>query len=226
MKLLVIAAHPDDEVLGCGGTIARYANEGHEVFVAILGEGITSRFDENTHETEVLLEKLHEKARKVSALLGVKELFQYSFPDNMFDTVPLLQIVKQLEELIEKLKPQAIYTHHNGDLNIDHSVTFRAVMTATRPVVGASVKSLYTFEVPSSTEWSFSQFPEMFKPNVFVDITDTIDLKIKAMALYDSEMRQFPHPRSSDALRAVSKKWGSTAGLFSAEAFQLIRSII
>jgi len=226
MNILVIAAHPDDEVLGCGGTIARLTLEGHDVYVAILGEGITSRYDKREQADQKVLEELQTRSRRVAKLLGIKELFLYEFPDNRFDTVPLLDIIKIIEDLMNRLRPGIIYTHHAGDLNIDHVITHRAVLTATRPVENCPVKELYTFEVPSSTEWAFSQFKPAFQPNVFMDIRTTLETKIQAMQIYESEARPFPHPRSSQALRVIAEKWGSSVNLHVAEAFQLIRSIM
>src|SRR5207302_7121316 len=124
MKSLVLAAHPDDEVLGCGGTIARSAQEGHEVFIAILGEGITSRYERREQADQKLLTALHDKSRKVAELLGAKDLFMHEFPDNRFDSVPLLEVVKVIEGLVQRLKPEIVYTQHGGDLNIDHVVAF------------------------------------------------------------------------------------------------------
>ncbi len=225
MKILIIAAHPDDEVLGCGGTIARLTNEVKDVYVAILGEGITSRYVQREQADQELIEELGNRSRQVSKLLGVKELFLFNLPDNRFDTVPLLDIIKIIEDLVNRLRPGIIYTHHAGDLNIDHAITHRAVLTATRPVENCPVKELYTFEVPSSTEWAFSQFKPVFQPNVFVDISATLETKIQAMQIYESEIRHFPHPRSSQVLRAIAERWGSGVGLLAVEAFQLARSI-
>ena len=224
-QILIIAAHPDDEVLGCGGTIARLTKEGHDVYAAILGEGITSRYDKREQADRELMNKLHDRSQQVSKVIGVKELFLFDLPDNRFDTVPLLDIVKIIESLIERLQPQIVYTHHSGDLNIDHVITHRAVMTATRPTENCSVKEIYTFEVPSSTEWAFGQFRPAFQPNVFMDISATLETKIQAMQIYESEIRHFPHPRSSQVLRAIAERWGSDVGLSAAEAFQLTRSI-
>jgi len=225
MILLVVVAHPDDEVLGCGATIARLTQEGHEVYIAILGEGITSRYQQREQADRSLVEALHARGRQVAELLGVRDLFLYNLPDNRFDTVALLDVVKIIEELIERLKPEVIYTHHGGDLNIDHVVTHRAVLTATRPVTDQPVQEIYAFEVPSSTEWTFGQFQPAFRPNVFMDISDTLEAKVQAMALYESEVRPFPHPTSSVALRASARRWGSMAGVEAAEAFELIRAI-
>jgi LmbE family N-acetylglucosaminyl deacetylase len=225
MNVLVIAAHPDDEVLGCGGTIARLAQEGHSVYIAILGEGITSRYAQRDQASPDLLETLHTRSHQVAKLLGAKELILYNLPDNRFDTVPLLDIVKIIEELIEKFAPHTIYSQHGGDLNIDHTQVYRATLTATRPMTGRPVKAVHAYEVASSTEWAFQKFSPVFHPNVFVDINDTLSLKIQAMQLYESEARLFPHPRSPQALQAIAHRWGSVVGLQAAEAFELIREI-
>jgi len=226
MSVLVVAAHPDDEVLGCGGTISRLTQEGQKVYVAIMGEGLTSRYAEKKEADTEMVERLHECSRKVSEALGVCELSMHSLPDNRFDTVPLLDIVKIVEELIEEIKPSIVYTHHAGDLNVDHSLLSRAVLTATRPVPDSVVKTVYAFEIPSSTEWSFQHLQPSFRPNTFFDISKHIDVKVDAMNMYDAEVRPFPHPRSSEALRAIAAKWGSTVGLRAAEAFELIRSTV
>jgi LmbE family N-acetylglucosaminyl deacetylase len=225
MNVLVVAAHPDDEVLGCGGTIARLTQEGHDVNVAILGEGITSRYDKRGQADQTHVEALQECSQQVAELLGVKDLFAYDLPDNRFDTIPLLDVIKIVEELVERVQPQVIYTHHNSDLNVDHVMVHRAVLTATRPMVGRPVKDIYAFEVPSSTDWAFGQFPPAFRANVFVDIGDVLSVKLQAMVLYESESRAFPHPRSPEALRATARRWGSVVGVECAEAFELIRSV-
>jgi len=225
MNVLVIAAHPDDEVLGCGGTIARLAQEGHDVRIAILGEGITSRYRQREPSDPSLVKALHSRSRKAAQLLGAREPLMYNLPDNRFDTVPLLDIVKMIETVLEKTSPQIIYTQHGGDLNVDHRIVYQATLTATRPVAGSSVNTVYAYEVPSSTEWAFQKFRPVFEPNVFVDISRTLDMKLEAMQLYESEAREFPHPRSVDGLRAISRRWGSVAGLQAAEAFELVREV-
>ncbi len=225
MNILVIAAHPDDEVLGCGGTMARLAQEGNQVYIAILGEGITSRYHDRTEADKSLIEALHQRSQAVANLVGAKDLFMFNLPDNRFDTVPLLDVVKIIEGLIEKLKPQTIYTQHGGDLNVDHNVVYRATLTATRPMVGQSVKTIYSYEVASSTEWAFQKFAPLFSPSTFFNISTTLETKVQAMQLYESEARSYPHPRSPEALRAIAQRWGSVVGLPAAEAFEVVRDI-
>lgn len=225
MNILVIAAHPDDEVLGCGGTIARLAAEGHRVSILILGEGISSRYNDPHEADPVLLKQLHAQAEAIGKFLGAAEVSLAKFPDNRFDTVPLLDIIKTVEAHVERIKPETIYVQHGGDLNVDHALTFRAVLTATRPMKGGSVKRVLAFEVGSSTEWAFQRFSPVFRPNAFQDITSTLEKKIAAMAMYEGESRPFPHPRSAQAIRAKAQTWGSVTGCDAAEAFDTIRDI-
>jgi LmbE family N-acetylglucosaminyl deacetylase len=139
--------------------------------------------------------------------------------------VPLLDVAKIIEDLVGKIRPQKVYTQHGGDLNIDHVVTYRATLIATRPMSGCPVRSVYAYPVASSSEWAFQQFSPSFSPNLFADISETLESKIKAMQLYESEARPFPHPRSPDALRAAAKYWGSVCGLAAAEPFQIVREV-
>lgn len=224
-NVLVIAAHPDDEVLGCGGTITQLSQQGHHVYIAILGEGVTSRYDQREQADPDQLKTLHDCSYQAGAMMGAKELFLYELPDNRFDTVPLLDIIKIIEELVSRLQPSVVFTQHGGDLNVDHTITYRATLTATRPMEGFPVAEVYGYEVASSTEWAFQQFEPLFRPNVFVDIDHTLETKIKAMQHYESEARPFPHPRAPEALRAIAQRWGSAAGLQAAEAFALIRAV-
>lgn len=222
-KILVIAAHPDDEVLGCGGIMAKLIQEGEKVFTLILGEGITSRFDKREEGLKSQdLEKLKISIHKVAEAIGVEKTFIFDFPDNRFDTVPLLEIVKVIEKVKSEIKPEVVFTHHRGDLNIDHRIVYKAVLTACRPRQEESVKEIYSFESPSSTDWNY---PYVFNPNFFIDITDTIDKKIEALRCYETELREFPHPRSEEATRSIAKRWGYVAGLGCAEAFEVVRII-
>jgi LmbE family N-acetylglucosaminyl deacetylase len=222
---LVVAAHPDDEILGCGATAARLVQEGREVYFAILGEGITSRHENRAAADLEQSSLLHRNAQAAAAIVGVKDIFLHKLPDNRLDTLPLLDVIKMVEDLIERVKPEVIYTHHPGDLNVDHGVIHRAVLTATRPMAGQSVREIYAFEVPSSTEWAFGSLQPVFRPTVFVDVSATLETKISAMACYETEAREFPHPRSPKALRAVATRWGSVVGCDAAEVFELVRSV-
>ena len=225
MSVLVVAAHPDDEILGCGGTMTRLAREGREVRIAILAEGMSSRYAHREDADPRQLQQLHARAQQAADKVGAKEVVLCKLPDNRLDTVPLLEVVKLVEELVARFRPEVIYTHHPGDLNVDHGVVHRAVLTATRPVAGQCVRDIYAFEVPSSTEWAFQRLEPSFRPSVFVDITETLETKIEALTCYDTETRKFPHPRSAEALRAIAKRWGSVVGLPAVEAFELIRSV-
>ena len=224
-SVLVLAAHPDDEVLGCWGTMAHLVQEGREVHIAILGEGATSRYQQRDKADRSKVETLLDNSQQVADMIGAKQVLNYGLPDNRFDTLPLLDVVKIVEKLILEIEPAVIYTHHPGDLNIDHGIVFRAALTATRPVPGCPVRDLFAFEIPSSTEWSFHMYKPEFRPNVFVDITDTVDIKVKAMQTYKSESRSFPHPRSPESLRTIASRWGSVVGVKHAEPFELIRSL-
>ena len=225
MKTLIIAAHPDDEVLGCGGTIAKLAAEGEEVHILILATGLTSRVGFDIEKDADALQTHLERACRAGALLGAKAVNFAGFPDQKMDTLPLLEITHRIEAEIESIKPQTIFTHHGGDLNMDHIITFRATLTATRPMAGSVVRAVYAYEVPSSTEWAFQKFEPKFQPNLFHDITETLPKKIEAMQIYESEAREFPHPRSPQALQAIAYRWGSVVGLNAAEVFEIVREI-
>jgi LmbE family N-acetylglucosaminyl deacetylase len=220
----VVAAHPDDETLGCGATM-RLLSDVMDVHVAILGEGITSRRRKAATTSRTPLRALKRSCQEAVAILGGKSVHFEDLPDNRFDTVPLLDVVHRIESIIDRLKPVTVFTHHGGDLNVDHRITFQAVLTATRPAPGQVVSEVYTFEVPSSTEWTFGRLTEPFRPNVFVDVTQTVESQIQAMKAYGGEIREFPHPRSPELLRARSARYGSAVGCLAAEAFELVRSV-
>ena len=226
MNILVIAAHPDDEILGCGGTIAKHTQNGDQVHVLILAEGSTSRDlqrDRGKHQTE--LSALETAAHQASQILGVTSINFEKLPDNRLDSLDLLDIIKTIEKYIDRIQPNIIYTHHYGDLNIDHQIVHKAVITATRPLPNTCVKTVLCFEVPSSTEWQFSDQSLKFNPNWFVDISDTLNLKLKALEAYASEMRPYPHPRSYQNVESLAKWRGATAGVGAAESFTLIRNL-
>jgi LmbE family N-acetylglucosaminyl deacetylase len=224
-KVMIIAAHPDDEILGCGGTIARMIHEGDKAYSCILGEGITSRYEERTESVKKEIEELHERTIRAANIVGISKTFWQDFPDNMFDTVPFLKIVKSVESIIQEMAPDIIFTHHSGDLNIDHAIVARAVLTATRPIKNTPVRDLYACEIPSSTDWSFQAIEPVWRPNVFFDITQTLETKLLALKEYETEMRPQPHPRSYENVSVIAQRWGSLMGTSAAEAFQLIRAV-
>ena len=225
MSVLVVAAHPDDEVLGCGGTMARAAAAGEDVHVLILGEGSTSRApDRDSGDAEEVV-ALVGSAKAAGKVLGVDSATVHGLPDNRFDSVDLLDVVKLVEAEIEQHSPSVVYTQHGGDVNVDHRCAYQAVLAATRPVPGHPVQEVLAFPVGSSTDWAFQRSSPRFTPTVFVDVTDTIDAKVEAMACYPDEMRPFPHPRSPEALRATAAHWGSAVGVAAAEPFEPVRMI-
>ncbi len=222
MNVLVLAAHPDDEVLGCGGTIARLASEGHRVTVAILGQGAASRYVPASSDAMADAEKLKSQSCEAASILGNVDIKHFDLPDNRFDSIDLLDIVKVLEGLAGDVRPHEVYTQHGGDLNIDHAITFRAAMTCFRPIPDSPVRALYAFEVASSTEWAFGKFSPAFIPDTFVDISMFLDRKLKALAAYQDEVRPSPHPRSLEGVSAQARDRGARVGVFAAEAFATI----
>lgn len=226
MNILIVAAHPDDEILGVGGTIAKHIEDGDTVYALILGEGWTSRFEKREDAEAEMLERLHENTMKAAAVLGIRDVYFENFADNRFDSSVLLDIVKAVERRIKELAPTVVYTHHRGDLNVDHQITYRAVLTATRPMADQPVKEIYTFETVSSTEWNFTYRDEQFAPNVFVKLTDgQFEKKLAAMREYETELCEYPHPRSLAMLRAVASRWGGVVGAHYVEAFETVRVI-
>ncbi len=186
---------------------------------------MTSRYDKREEADFEKVKALRECSKKALAGLGVKDVRYHDFPDNRFDSVPLLDIVKVVEKTKKELQPELIYTNHAGDLNVDHRQTCQAVLTATRPLAGESVKRILSFEVASSTEWNFAERNHAFLPNVFIDISAYVEAKVKAMNAYSSEVLPYPHPRSPEALRTLASWRGVQCGKKAAEAFQLIREI-
>jgi N-acetylglucosamine malate deacetylase 1 len=222
--VLVVAAHPDDEVLGCGGTLAKLAAQGSSVNVAFMSDGVTSRpADRTVHAGQ--LEARKAAAARASAILGVKSLTFGEFPDNRMDSVALLDIARSIEVLIERIKPDTVFTHYPGDLNIDHRRVHQAVVTACRPQPGHPVRTLLSFEVPSSTEWQVAGTSPAFSPNWFEDITATLELKLAALDAYAAELRAWPHPRSREAVLHLARWRGATVGAHAAEAFVLGRKL-
>ena len=221
-SVLVLAAHPDDEVLGCGGTIARLATEGAAIRVAFLSDGVTSRAGETAEVTAALTAR-RSAAAKACKLLGASVASFGDLPDNRLDTIALLDIVQAMERLIAQFRPDTVLTHHAGDLNVDHRLIHQAAVTACRPQPGHSVRTLLSFEVPSSTEWQVPGFSPAFAPNWFVDISGSLPRKLAALDEYAAELRAWPHPRSRKAVEHLAHWRGASIGVEAAEAFVLGR---
>jgi LmbE family N-acetylglucosaminyl deacetylase len=220
MTVLVIAAHPDDEALGCGGTIARHARLGETVDIVFVSDGETSRPGAGAAD----IEGRQDAARAAAKALGARPPVFLGFPDNALDTVRRLTIVQALERAVAQIWPTVVYTHHAGDLNVDHQITAAAALTAFRPQPGSSVRGIYGFEVLSSTHWAG---PEgAFNPVRFVDVSADLDAKRAALACYEGEMRRAPHARSAEAVAHLAGFRGMTHGLAAAEAFTVLREIV
>lgn len=222
---MVIAAHPDDEVLGCGATMARHAARGDVVHTIILADGITSREGLSGAARHRKLAALHQAAKQANDCLGVKKVELLGFPDNRMDSVDRLDIIQAIEKKIAKFRPRVVYTHHPGDLNIDHQITHDAVAVASRPLPGQTIEKVLCFEVPSSTEWRFTGSGPAFLPNWLVDVSAHLGTKIAALRQYKAEMRPWPHPRSYKAVAHLARWRGASVGVDAAEAFVLARML-
>ncbi len=213
-RILVIAAHPDDEVLGCGGTVALHSAAGDEVVSVILCEGESLRYGpEGVGQTD--------HARAAARKLGVHDLRMLGFADQRLDTIPLTDVIAPLVRIVAEVRPRIVYCQHGGDVNRDHQLVFQATLVATRPTE-ESIAAVYAFDTASSTEWAY---PRTFLPDTWVDISSTLPVKIDAMSCYSSELRPYPHPRSLEALAARAKAWGNQCCLDAAEPFMTVRRI-
>ena len=224
-SILAIAAHPDDEILGCGGTLARHAAEGDTVHVLIVAEGATARdARRDPPGREQDLAALRAAASRAAAALGAGEPHMLGLPDNRLDSLPLLDVIKPIEAVVEAVEPEIVYTHHTGDLNVDHRIVHQATVTACRPLPGSPVRAIYAFETVSSTEWQSGGDP--FRPQRWVDIEQYLDSKRRALEAYEAEMRPFPHARSFEAIDALARVRGAAAGLKAAECFMVVREVV
>ena len=219
----VIAAHPDDEVLGAGATMAALADRGVEVHALVLGEGVGARFEENKRPDDEV-ERLARQVRDAAAILGATP-HQLDLPDNRFDSLDMLDVIHAVERFKEELRPDLVLTHHPGDMNVDHRITCNAVLTAFRPVKGEPRVTVLAFETLSSTEWNPHPNGTPFVPNWFEDASPGLQRKIDAMAVYTEELREWPHPRSLEGIRVAARRWGMTVGFEAAEPFMLLRYV-
>ena len=223
-SVLIVAAHPDDEVLGCGGTIAKLSSSGSKINILFLSNGEDSRKTSKSEMKKKILKRKN-AAKLASKILGSNKPNFADLSDNQLDSYPLIKIIKIIEKNIKKYKPSIIYTHFKNDLNIDHQIANRAVTTACRPQKNSSVKSLFFFEVPSSTEWRIDTKNKIFNPNWFEDITKTKNKKLLALKAYKSELRKWPHPRSFKGIEYLARLRGAQVGCDFAESFYLAREV-
>ncbi len=222
-----MAAHPDDEVYGVGGTLVRHKTSGDETFVLIVTEGCSQQYrDLGEKELASITRQKKEEAKEAAKILGVKEVFFSDLPDMKLDTLSHAELNGVLERCISEIKPEILYTHHFGDVNKDHKLVFESTMVAARPGISWQIKRVLLYETPSSTEWNAPLPEAIFLPNVYVDISSVLDIKLSAMQAYKSELRPFPHPRSIEAVKIYSGKNGLVVAKSAAEAFRLIREVI
>lgn len=226
-RVMIVVAHPDDEVLGCGATLRRLIVEGKSVRVVVLGEGSSCRYPRHMINSEEVQQEIAQRrsyAEQSFAVLGVSDVVYGELPCGRFDTEPVIDIGQQIEQQIVDFQPDTLITHCGHDANSDHRITFNAAIAATRPIPGSCVKTLLSFETPSSTEW---RFVEVFRPSLFVDVADYIDSKIKAFDCYmPTEGKPFPFPRSAEGLMTLARYRGMQSGIACAEAFEVIRSVV
>jgi LmbE family N-acetylglucosaminyl deacetylase len=218
-RVVVIGAHPDDELLGAGGTLARHVLAGDEVHAVVVADGAGSRYPPE------LVATLEKQARRAAEVIGFASLRFLSLPDQRLDTIPLIELTQRLEGALDEIGPAVVYTHFPGDVNADHGLVARCAWTACRPYSRPRLRRFAVFETPSSTEWSWPMPGTQFQPSLFVDVTDTLAVKIAAMECYETELRDYPHPRSSRALRERASYWGSHVGRPAAEPFVVLREV-
>jgi len=216
MRILVIAPHPDDEVLGCGGTIAKYSEMGYKIFLLIATKTYFPDWPEDILKTKPI------EIKKVNKILGIEKTYYLNFPTVKLDTIPQKELNDSILDIVETVKPDIVYIPHRGDLNKDHRLVFEASLVALRPVIN-NVKKILSYEVISETEWG--QEINLFIPNVYEDISETFENKISAMEIYKGELKKYPHPRSLKGIEILARKRGTEIGVKYAESFMLIREI-
>lgn len=220
MSVLVIAAHPDDEILGAGATLARHVRDGEDVHAVVMAEGATSRYEDG------MVPQLQKAAMRAAEQIGFASIRFENLPDQRLDAMPLIDITQRVEQLVTELQPEIVYTHYPEDVNLDHGVVARAAWTACRPYRLPGLRRFAVFETPSSTEWGWPLGGNGFRPNSFVDVSGVLEIKLAAMECYESELRDYPHPRSVRSLTERAATWGSTIGARFAEPFMVLREVL
>lgn len=223
MTILVFAPHPDDEVIGCGGTIARHIAEGDMVFVCIVTRGKPPVYNHSPSLLKEIPHDLYDEIEKSHSILGIKKTYYLQFPAVMLETVPRHELNRKVSELVNRIKPDVVYMPHFGDIQKDHALTSEAVMVAARPKGESIIQAVYSYETLSETEWNIPHASNAFIPNLYVDISEFLNKKLEAMKSFRSQLCEFPNPRSIEAMTALAKYRGSTMGADAAEAFMLIR---
>lgn len=223
-RVLVIAAHPDDEVLGVGGTVAKLTSQGVECHLLIVTDGSSAQY-RDMDNLQAIIDAKKKETKGCADILGFKSIHYGEQPDMRLDMTPHIQINRVIESVIDELQPDTVFTHFWGDVNLDHQNVYKSTLVAVRPVLGQVVKELYCYRVPSSTEWTPNKTDTMFMPNYFVDIEKFAEQKYMAFACYSTELREYPHPRSVQYLREIDKAAGLRVGMLAAEEFVLLRKM-
>lgn len=224
MNIAVIAAHPDDEIIGVGGTLIKHVQAGDSVSILIVSEGRSSRLAKYEDFDKNIIDEYICETQKAKEVIGAKNLKVLKLPNNRLDKLDLIDIIKAIQIELDEIEPQIIYTHFYDDLNIDHRLISQAVVTAARALPGSRIKEILMFETLSSTEQAYA-IGKCFSPNLFVDITEFLQQKLLAMKCYDSELRSSPHPRSLEMIEKNAQVWGAKCGVDAAEAFVVARII-
>lgn len=224
-RVLVIAAHPDDEVLGMGGTIAKLAESGNDIALLIVTDGSSTQYKDKEN-IEKIIDAKKEETKNSCAILGINRIYYAALPDMKLDTVPHTDINAAIERIILEFEPSAVYTHFWGDVNKDHRLVYESTLVACRPTQSQCVKKIFAYSVPSSTEWNIQKADTAFMPNCIVDISGNYaEKKYRAIECYHTELREYPHPRSVEYLKIADVAEGNHYGLMAAESFVLLRSI-
>ena len=225
-RALVIAAHPDDEVLGMGGTVAKLTSEGKEVHLLIVTDGSTSQYKDSEDLEKIINDKKAETLNCANAL-GIKSVLYGGLPDMKLDVTPHIEVNAVIEKAIEEIAPDTVFTHFWGDVNMDHRCVYHSTMVAVRPTATQVVKNVYCYSVPSSTEWSPCVANTAFMPNVYVDISNGfLERKCEGLNCYKTELRDYPHPRSIEHIKKQDNAEVLKVGVESAESFVLLRSVV